>query len=138
MVDHDKLRKEYFALYSEYNKSLRAWFVAFGVGLPVVYITSKEARDYLSSLEGHNIVIVCFIIAMCLQIIIAFLNKYISWCGYRNEGDIVNKKETGDFILWVRSWENAIWIDFVFDALALAFFGISIFVLLFGQIKGTV
>ena len=63
---------------NDYNKALRAWFVAFGVGLPVVYISSEDARDYLVSLQEYKFVIICFVIAMCLQILIAFLNKYIS------------------------------------------------------------
>jgi len=133
MSDHEKFRKENFDLYNDYNKALRAWFVAFGVGLPVVYISSKDARDYLVSLEGHKFVIICFVIAMCLQIAIAFLNKYISWCAYRTEGNLVNNIKTSKFILWIKSWENAIWLDAAIDIASLIFFGVSIFILLFGK-----
>jgi len=133
MIDHEKFRKENFSLYNDYNKALRAWFVAFGVGLPVVYISSKEARDYLGSLVSHELVIIFFVLAMCLQIIIAFVNKYVSWCAYRTEGNLVSNLSTSKFVLWVKSWENAIWLDVLVDVLSLVFFGISIFILLFGE-----
>jgi hypothetical protein len=46
---------------------------------------------------------------------------------------LVNSVETSESILWVKSWENAIWLDVVVDIFSLFFFGVSIFILLFGK-----
>ena len=57
---------------------------------------------------------------------------YESWCAYRTEGNKANKKQTSEFILWFKNWENAIWLDALVDILSLVFFGV--FILLFGKL----
>ena len=48
------------SLYGEYNKTLRSWFVAFGIAVPAIFITSKEAKEFLLKSPNINFIINLF------------------------------------------------------------------------------
>ena len=78
---------EYHAVYAEYSRTLRTWFVAYGVGGPVVIL----AQDKVASLvinSGYRWRIAAFFsVGVLLQIILALINKYAAYANYAGEAD---------------------------------------------------
>ena len=40
---------DYYKVYEEYAKNLRTWFVAYGVGAPVLFVSNKDIAEKLAS-----------------------------------------------------------------------------------------
>ncbi|HSQ77716.1 MAG TPA: hypothetical protein VLN91_02385 [Nitrospirota bacterium] len=68
--------------YADYNKILRAWFVAFGVGAPAAFLVNKDLVRFLSVQKGDPSIFILFLIGAASQILMAFINKIINWCAY--------------------------------------------------------
>ena len=103
--------------YAEYNKTLRAWLVGFGFGVPALFIVNEAAQEKLVAAQNAKLIIWLFLIGAAAQIIMAFLNKIVSWCAYYkhdNEG-----KEINYIIKRFASLENAFIFDVIFDVLSL-------------------
>ena len=125
------------ALYSEYNKTLRSWFVAFGIAVPAVFVTSKDAKDFLLMSSDINCIIIIFLVGVASQIVISFLNKFISWSAYhRDDCILMNGHNCHPVFEKIASFENKIWIDFIFDIVTLSFFAWAIYKLLTIPIVG--
>lgn len=124
-------REANLKLYSEYNKTLRAWFVAFGIAAPAIFITSKEAKEYLLLSPDINYIIRLFLIGVACQIFISFLNKFISWSAYyRDDCTLMNGNDCHPASKYFASHENKIWIDIAFDVLTIVCFAAAIYKLL--------
>src|SRR4030042_1486788 len=68
-----------FEAYFEYNRILRTWLVAFGIGGPALFLVHK---DIVQQLIANNKLIqigILFMIGVICQVIGAFLNKIANW-----------------------------------------------------------
>ncbi len=74
--------KESFSTYLEYNKVLRTWFVAFGVGGPALFLVNEKIAQRLASAGMLRDVAAFFLIGVAAQIIGALLNKTTNWYVY--------------------------------------------------------
>ena len=68
-----------YSVYEEYAKTLRTWFVAYGIGFPAVILSRKELFDSFKESSDFKLIISLFLIATALQIMISFLNKWAAW-----------------------------------------------------------
>jgi len=86
-MEGDNQKKEgYFKVYQEYNLILRAWFVSFGIGAPVIFLVNEKLYEKLTNLKiSWPWVIYPFLFGLLLQVLIAFLNKTINWSIYFGE-----------------------------------------------------
>jgi hypothetical protein len=64
--------------YSDYNKTVRAWFVALGIGGPVAMIAHPDLLHMLQRERVATCVVTAFFIAVACQILIAVINKTVS------------------------------------------------------------
>lgn len=71
-----------WSAYQEYNKVLRAWFVAFGFGVPATFLLNNDLVKYISLPNGEPHIFVVFLIGAGTQVFMALLNKSINWCMY--------------------------------------------------------
>jgi len=111
-------------LYSEYNKALRTWLVGFGIGVPALFIINKEAQDKLTSSENAEFIIYLFLAGVASQILMAQLNKVVTWCTYyKHEKENKNINCATNFFASMEHW---IIIDVVSDVFSLITFGWSI------------
>ncbi len=69
----------YFKVYEEHMKTVRAWFVAYGIGGPVLFITQKEFAAILVGSGSAKLVAVLFLLGVFLQVFVAVLNKWVNW-----------------------------------------------------------
>jgi len=77
----------YFESYAEYNRILRSWFVAFGIGGLAMFLVEEKLRDALTGSGQARVVIALFLSGVALQILITGLNKYANWYCYAGEDD---------------------------------------------------
>lgn len=125
--------KEDWVAYSEYNKVLRAWFVAFGFGVPATFLFNKDLVTYISPPKGQPHIFVVFLSGAGAQVLMAFINKIINWCAYYKEKTFPEKMPIS-FSQKVASCfskaSNWFLIDAVFDLITISCFTYSIVKLL--------
>ena len=111
----------YFESYAEYNRILRSWFVAFGIGGLAMFLVEDKLRDALIGSGAARLVIALFLSGVALQILVAGLNKYANWYCYAGEDDAAYQRTTA-YRFWSGVARQFI-VDIVVDvATALCFF----------------
>ena len=112
----------YYEEYSEYAKSLRTWFVAYGIGGPVVIMTQGSLyKRLLGSGEAAEIAVV-FLAGVAIQMFAALLYKAATWRLHYHEDirhEPLTKKD------WAKRVESTYAIDVIFDLLTLLLFAWS-------------
>ncbi|MGH8040021.1 MAG: hypothetical protein ACRES5_09290 [Pseudomonas sp.] len=113
----------FFANYSEYAKTLRAWLVAYGIGAPVLFLTNNDLSVALKMSDHSGWIVDLFLVGVALQVALAFVNKWCAWHMYVGEYDSEFQKRRS-YRLW--AWLNErSWIDLSVDAISLASFAVS-------------
>jgi len=125
MTSDDQKRAEYFKVYQEYNLILRAWFVSFGIGAPVIFLVNDKLYEKIIGLkEAWPWVVYPYLLGLFLQVLIAFINKTINWSIYFGE-----EKESfkSSCLYRFSDWISEKYlIDFGFDLITIASFSIAI------------
>jgi len=109
--------------YTEYNKVLRSWFVAFGVGGPAIFLINDEVRNKLIETGEIKVVVFLFLFGATVQISIAFINKVINW--YVHQGNDEEFVKTIRY-RWSETITNWFWLDIVTDLLTFGAFGCAV------------
>lgn len=122
--------KDYFEQYWRYCSSLRNWFVAYGIGGCVLFISDKAQIFQKLSINVKATVVISFIIGVAAQVILAFLNKWIHWCIYRGEDDEDFSK--GRWCKYAESLSSCFLIDLVIDLITFFAFGVATVALFVG------
>jgi hypothetical protein len=117
-----------FGAYLEYNKILRTWFVAFGVGGPALFLVNEKVAERLAKIGELKYVATLFLIGAAAQIGGALLNKTANWYVYRSAwGDPETKHWRYKFANWL---VEQFWIDVLLDIATIVCFGIAAWQLL--------
>lgn len=119
----------YFESYAEYNRILRSWFVAFGIGGPALFLVEDSLRAALLASGETRRVVALFLAGAAAQVLVAFLNKYANWYCYAGEDDAAFRR-TRLYAFWQRL-ASQFWIDIILDLTAAACF-ISAIWIVFG------
>jgi hypothetical protein len=112
--------------YSEFAKTLRTWFVGYGVGAPAVVLTQADLRLQLGA-SGMMAALAWFFFAgVLLQVLLAWVYKAAMWQLYLGETDEDRRNSR-----WYRS-ANAIseatWVEVVVDLATIVSFTIATFI----------
>jgi hypothetical protein len=115
--------KEELSAYLEYNKILRSWFVAFGVGGPALFIINADIGQKLAATGQLTLVSALFLVGAGSQVIGALINKTSNWYVYRGARDAAYQAK-GRYIMcrWI---VVQYWFDVVVDVLSVAAFGLA-------------
>ena len=107
--------------YSEYNKVLRTWFVAFGVGVPGTLLLNTDTRILVTESGSAEFLLLCLLGGTALQIFVTFLNKYVAWSNDlildRKAGRNPSDPPAGPITKAIASLAEKIWIDFAIDVI---------------------
>lgn len=104
----------FYPAYADFSRNVRTWFLAFGVGAPVLLLTNKDAGNKLVECGAAETVAFAFLIGVAAQVIGAILYKTAMWYLYTGELE-ANKK--GSRIYKVSEWlSDQYWIEFALDA----------------------
>ncbi len=106
---------ELFSVYAEYSKTLRTWLVAYGIGAPVLFLTSDTlARTFAKSSQARTIA-VYFLTGVVLQVLLAILNKHVMWvCYYAAENPAFQGKQAR-VVRWADWVSRQCWFDLLLD-----------------------
>lgn len=117
-----------YGSYLEYNKILRTWFVAFGIGGPALFLANPALATRLVAVEEMRYVATLFLIGAAAQIIGAFVNKVANYYVYRS-GEDKTKPKRRTYVLaeWL---VEQFWIDLFLDLVTMISFGIAAWQLL--------
>ena len=121
--------------YSDYNRELRTWFVAFGVGVPGALILGRDGSSTITDAPETSLVVGLLLMGTCLQIFVALLNKYVAWCNdlrsHIKSAPKQKRKKLNPVIREIAKLTRSIWIDAVIDGLTAIFFVFAL-ILLYG------
>lgn len=103
----------HFESYAEYNRILRSWFVAFGIGGPALFLAEDNLRATLIASGETRRVVGLFLAGAAAQVLVAFLNKYANWYCYAGEDD-AEYRRTRVYGFW-QFIASQFWIDIILD-----------------------
>ena len=121
--DND-LRKDetgYATSYVEFAKTLRTWFVAYGIGAPVLVLSQDSLRAKLGMNSTARMLAVEFLGGVALQIIAALTYKIAMW--YLYIGELDSGFRTTHRYRWSDRISVALWLELLFDFGTLSLFG---------------
>ena len=110
-----------FTAYLEYNKILRTWFVAFGVGVPALFLVHPEIAQGLLARHLLEQVATVFMVGTAAQVFGGLINEVANWYVYR----WTNDEDKGNSLLFrlANAISDYFWIDLAVDLLTIACFG---------------
>src|SRR5437667_8179111 len=76
-------QRDLFQDYNEFAKALRTWFVAYGIGGPVLLLTNETLRSRIAASGSARYIAAAFLLGVAAQILLAILNKTTLWFCYR-------------------------------------------------------
>lgn len=110
----------YFANYADYSRTLRAWLVAYGVGGPVLFMTNEKVSEKIAKSGEAHLIISLFLIAVAVQVMGSFINKWAAWYVYRGHDDDAYQMKR-KYKSW--SWVNKqTWFDIGVDLVSMVLF----------------
>jgi hypothetical protein len=113
----------FFKAYEEYSRVLRTWLVAYGIGAPAVFLTNETLSKLLLKSVNSKSIGALFLLGVAIQVVMPTLNKHCMWLIYYGETTTSFKHH---WAFKAANWmSERIWIDFVFDALAIALFSLG-------------
>jgi len=114
--------------YVEYNKILRTWFVAFGVGGPALFLVQGSIAERLVKAGELRFVATLFLLGAASQVLGAFINKLANWYVYwsvENPGNPTHwKYRASEWLV------EQFWIDILLDAITIVSFTIAVWQML--------
>ena len=111
---------DHYEAYTAYAKLLRSWFVAYGIGGPVILLSSDVLRNQVIVSGRAGIIGLLFISGVAFQILIAFVNKTLMWSIYYSK--IKPKIVTKRWYKAARKICDMFWLDMLADLLTLLTF----------------
>ena len=117
-----------FETYLEYNRVLRTWFVAFGVGGPALFLVNSDVAQRLADEGQLRLVVILFLVGAGAQVLGALLNKVANWYVYLSE---IDDDRSRSRFYGVAEWlAEQFWIDMLLDLLTIGVFGYAAWLLL--------
>lgn len=118
----------FYKAYAEFAKTLRTWFIAYGIGAPALVLSNKDLWNIVKSSGSLLSIAVLFLLGVTFQVIEAFIYKTAMWHLYVGESDDSHKKTW-----WYRlsgTVSESYKLELFFDMGALAFFTLATILLL--------
>lgn len=119
-ADTKKQETGFYDAYSHFGRTLRLWFIAYGIGAPVVFLNNPAAVKPLFSSGWGQPVAFAFLLGVGLQILVALIYKGAMWYLYLGEIDDEFKQRAR---FKVAEWlSEAFWIEALADLGSLLLF----------------
>jgi hypothetical protein len=125
--ERNSLTAAHFANYQDYNKTLRTWFVTFGIGALTLFLLHPESVRPLKAAGSLGPVIKLYLVGCGAQILIALINKFAGWHAYSGALDAEHGARWS-----YRAWEwlfAQFWLDMVADVASVIAFGAATYLM---------
>jgi hypothetical protein len=115
----------FYEAYSGFARSLRTWFIAYGIGAPVLFLTNKDAWQKIAASGYGQDIAYLFLGGVAVQILAAIIYKTAMWYLYVSELD---HHQASNWRYQLSDWvAESYWLEMLFDFTTLVFFGIATF-----------
>ena len=112
--------KDFHEGYGEFAKTLRTWFIAYGIGAPVLLLSQDELFKRVAETQKVEWVAGWFLVGVSAQVMQAFLFKVAMWYLHIGEQDSEFKTtlryKASDWI------SEAFWFEILLDMLSIVSF----------------
>jgi len=81
--------EDFFKCYADYAKALRTWFIAYGIGMPILFMSNSFALRKISLSPHANSIIWGFLMGVIIQVTEALLYK--NTMRYLFKGEMIPK-----------------------------------------------
>ncbi len=117
------LEKGFYEAYAGFARNVRTWFIAYGIGAPVLFVSNPEAWRTISGSGDGRTIAYLFLAGVAVQIAVAILYKTAMWYLYVSELD--HHQARGwryRFSDWV---SESYLLEMAFDSATLVLFGVA-------------
>ena len=77
-----RTKRDYAEAYRQHTAALRHWFLAYGIGGPVLFVGNEHIWKRVQHAAGLEWVGGTFLAGIALQVMLAIVDKYADWIGY--------------------------------------------------------
>ncbi len=110
----------FYESYAHFSRTLRAWLVAYGVGVPVLLVSQEFIAKAIINEGTGGWITWLFLIGVAIQVLAALLYKYSMAYLYSAE---VESELNGTWRVKIAEWlSNAVWLEALFDLVSIALF----------------
>jgi hypothetical protein len=103
----------FYEPYKSFATSLRAWFIAYGIGAPILFLSNENTQKAITEYECNETLIFLFLSGVIIQTIQALLYKHTMWHLYMGEG---NSKYHNKWLYKAsEKISEAYWLETLFD-----------------------
>lgn len=111
----------FYEPYAEFAKNLRTWFLAYGIGVPVLLLTNESIWNIVLQSGSARFLGAVFLAGVAIQIILAIVYKAAMWQLYAGELDPGHKSS---WIYKFAHWfSDQFLFEFFMDLFTLGLFG---------------
>jgi len=82
----------FYQAYAEFAKTLRTWFIAYGIGAPALVLSNNDLWNTVKGSGSLITIAVLFLLGVTFQVIEAFIYKTAMWHLYVAESDDEHRK----------------------------------------------
>ena len=110
----------FYESYASFSRTLRAWLVAYGVGVPVLLVSQQFIAKAIIRAGTGGLVTWLFLAGVAIQVLAALLYKYsMSYLYFAETEPSLKKVPQVKVAVWL---SNAIWLEALFDIGAIGLF----------------
>ncbi|MGB9428589.1 MAG: hypothetical protein WCC11_01715 [Gammaproteobacteria bacterium] len=110
----------FYESYAHFSRTLRAWLVAYGVGVPVLLVSQEFIAKAIIKSGTGALITWLFLIGVAIQVLAALLYKYSMAYLYSAEVDAaLNETRRVKAAEWL---SNTVWLEALFDVVSIALF----------------
>ncbi len=77
-----RTKRDYAEAYRQHTAALRHWFLAYGIGGPVLFLGNEHIWKRVQNAPGLERVGETFLAGIAVQVVLAIIDKYADWIGY--------------------------------------------------------
>lgn len=118
-IEEKKETEGYFEQYWRHASALRNWFIAYGIGGAILFVSKADVFAEFPACT-KQIIIIAFLLGVGVQSLLAFWNKVVHWYIYYGE-DEPSYKSTNTYKFWDKVSE-CFWIDILIDMITVCSF----------------
>ena len=116
----------FYEPYSHFSRTLRAWMVAYGVGVPIILISQSNIIETIKASGKGMMITYLFLGGVFIQVIASLIYKYSMGYLYASELDpSIEKTKRVKLANW---FSDAFWLELSFDVLTTLLFFCGTFI----------
>lgn len=116
----------FYEAYAGFARNVRTWFIAYGIGAPVLFVTNQEVWKRISGSGDGPAIAYLFLAGVAVQIVEAIIYKTAMWYLYMSELEQHEEEEHKDWRYRSSDWISGSYaLEMLFDVVTLALFGVA-------------